>query len=677
MNNINAPINTNNFNRVIMNEFPNKDKTKMIEYPNYAYNNINFNNYKSFRVNIDSRFRKRIPLHILDNKILSLPQDPLSFKRNSDIITIKCPNHNLTIEDKIILKNVIGDSFYDNINITFFKDSDYVRISLKTLSHNVFEIDQLSNDIFVTLSNISGITSTNNFLNNIPISLLNKTHKVYLVKSSTEIIDAARKIFYIRIPIVAELSNTDFTVNSNGVGFIFQNISNIHINQINSDYPITFNNQQGEIYINEILDNNTIKVRIKNECLRNIDKTGGSNVTLIRIISTTSAYPNSNDYKVNIGVNLSNVEYIKLLSTEIPNSDKIIRDFPESRRNNKLYWQIAEDGETIYDLDITPGNYGANCLAEEIAIQWNKVTRNLRTTSNTSSTKSNLNRVNVFIDTLTNIVTFKAFSIFTLELAIKKSKAEFPDGLVRVIIEHPNHGLSPGDEITIEGALSSEGIPRQIINSTFIIESLIDSNQYVIKLPSHNVSSGEINYGGSSISVLTPVKFRLLFDRPGTVGDILGFRNVNTKTAITPFVTSISNNMAYEQDYFVNEVGLQIANDSYQRVTNNILKLYGDNYIILTCDAILDDVKVGALDGQLAKLFLSKPPGDIIYNEFSQLNFHLKKEKTNISELHFTFNYPDGTPFDFNGLDHSFTLEIFTRLNQVENSNVNSKMTPL
>ena len=60
-----------------------------------------------------------------------------------------------------------------------------------------------------------------------------------------------------------------------------------------------------------------------------------------------------------------------------------------------------------------------------------------------------------------------------------------------------------------------------------------------------------------------------------------------------------------------------------------------------------------------------------------QLNFYPKKEKTTLSELEFSFSYPDGTPYDFNGLDHSFTLEIFTRLSQVENSNINSKMTPI
>ena len=675
MENLTNNINTNNFNRYLMNKIDEKDDTKLVT-PDYAYNNIDYNNYKSVRVNIDSTFRKKIPMHILNNKIFSLPKNPLTFFNNSRVVSINCPNHNLTIEDKIILKNVVGENFFDNIKLTFYKESNYVKIELDTVIHNIFSSDKLSNDLFVTIRGVSGITSTNNFLNNVPINLLNKTHKIFLTKSNTEVPDPNRKYFYIQIPISAELSNPTFIVSSRGVSFVFQNIGNIHINEINADYPISFNNSQGELNIFEIVDENNIKINLKKECTRDISNTGGDNITLIKILSTASAYPYSNNYKINLGVNLSNVEYIKLISTEIPNSDKIIRDFPESRRNNKVFWEIAEDGDILYELEITPGNYGASCLAEEIAMQWNKVTRQLRTTTSTSSTKSDLNRVTVTIDTLTNIVTFFAFSVYTLSMALTRSKAEFPDGLKRVIVAHPNHGLSPGDQITIEGALSTDTIPRASLNSTFEIESLIDAHQYVIKIPSHNSNTSEVTFGGGSINVLTPVKFRLLFDRPGTVGNLLGFRNVNTKTAISPFVTSFSNNMAYELDYFVNEVGIQIANDSYSKVSNNILQLYGDNYIILTCDAIQDDVKVGKLDGQLAKLFLSKPPGEVIYNQFAQLNYHLKKEKTNISELEFSFSYPDGVPYDFNGLDHSFTLEIFTRLNQVNNSNINSNMTP-
>ena len=121
MENFTNNINTNNFNRYLMNKIDEKDETKLVT-PDYAYNNINYNNYKSVRVNIDSTFRKKIPMHILNNKIFSLPKNPLTFFNNSRVVSINCPNHNLTIEDKIILKNVVGENFFDNIKLTFYNN---------------------------------------------------------------------------------------------------------------------------------------------------------------------------------------------------------------------------------------------------------------------------------------------------------------------------------------------------------------------------------------------------------------------------------------------------------------------------------------------------------------------------------------------------------------------------
>ena len=59
MENLTNNINTNNFNRYLMNKIDEKDETKLVT-PDYAYNNIDYNNYKSVRVNIDSTFRKKI-----------------------------------------------------------------------------------------------------------------------------------------------------------------------------------------------------------------------------------------------------------------------------------------------------------------------------------------------------------------------------------------------------------------------------------------------------------------------------------------------------------------------------------------------------------------------------------------------------------------------------------------
>ena len=46
-----------------------------------------------------------------------------------------------------------------------------------------------------------------------------------------------------------------------------------------------------------------------------------------------------------------------------------------------------------------------------------------------------------------------------------------------------NHGLSAGDEITLQNCISTLLIPSTILNSSHIIEYVIDINNYAIKLP--------------------------------------------------------------------------------------------------------------------------------------------------------------------------------------------------
>ena len=138
MNGNETPINTNNFNRTYINKL-NENKSLNHQPPNFGTLLPDLNKYKTVRVNIDSRFRKKNPLHILNNKILSLPKNPLTFKFNSSVVSINSPDHGLTIEDKIILKNVVGENYYDNIKLTFYKNSNYVKIELDTVVHNLYE----------------------------------------------------------------------------------------------------------------------------------------------------------------------------------------------------------------------------------------------------------------------------------------------------------------------------------------------------------------------------------------------------------------------------------------------------------------------------------------------------------------------------------------------------------
>ena len=79
-----------------------------------------------------------------------------------------------------------------------------------------------------------------------------------------------------------------------------------------------------------------------------------------------------NNHIINLNKTFYNVYKIKLISTEFPNTEKIIKDTPLNRQNNKLFWQIIGDGNHIYDIDITPGNYDIQGLISEMQNQIQK-----------------------------------------------------------------------------------------------------------------------------------------------------------------------------------------------------------------------------------------------------------------------------------------------------------------
>ena len=82
----------------------------------------------------------------------------------------------------------------------------------------------------------------------------------------------------------------------------------------------------------------------------------------------------------------------------------------------------------------------------------------------------------------------------------------------------------------------------------------------------------------------------MFFDRPDTPGNLLGFRHVGMSNAITSFEYVISNNVAYDEDFFQDSVGKDITYDSTTReVQNNVLSLSGDNYIIMSCNIFKDN----------------------------------------------------------------------------------------
>ena len=89
-------------------------------------------------------------------------------------------------------------------------------------------------------------------------------------------------------------------------------------------------------------------------------------------------------------------------------------------------------------------------------------------------------------------------------------------------------------------------------------------------------------------------------------------------------------------------------------------------------DIVIGDMSnTGPVDNIYAKIDLSAPPGNILFNTFisNGKNF-LDTPLRSLRELEFFFKDQDGSPFDFIDSDHSFTLEIVSQVHRTAGNSV-------
>jgi hypothetical protein len=605
------------------------------------------------RINIDSRHRNKTPINTYGEDTFYLSNVISTFK-DSNIITIFQPNHPFQLEDKISIINVqsIKTKLINPLEIT--KDINFIKIKQP---HNFFEGYDKYNDIYVKISGIKGNTRNYSFINNqIPIILLNKIHKIYFKRSNTDDIDP--NFFFIQIPI-NPLQNYIDGIDSpfdNIVLTEFQNLNGIPLNLINADYPLNIDKRQG-FHIITNTTNNTYTLNLKTRSILNQQNIGGD-IIIRKIIDSKEGFPNPNNYIISMKRTFRNITKIQLISSEFPNTISQIVKFQDSTpfsdtintsKNDKLYWQNAEDGDYIYSIEIDSGNYTPLSLASHIQDKINLVQRvNLLTSieddpENNKIINSPFHQSIIDINESTSVVSIKLFKkdIIKRNLTIEENQDD-PDKPI-ILINHKNHFLQVGDKIIISNALGTNGIKADIINNEHIITQVINKDNYNIILPSVNLFSDiEDTKGGVSVTILSPLHFRMFFDKDDTVGNILGFSNVGDKSSITPFVTEVRNNIPYENSIPENSVGNISPSRTDTYIQNGILNFNTVPYFIIQSNISENSLTTGNITNVLAKILLDGNKNDILYNTFVTLEREFEKPISEMSEIEFTILNPDG-----------------------------------
>jgi hypothetical protein len=657
---------------------------------------------KTSLLNIDSSSRNINPKNIFETDTHNLPTDPITINKDSNIITINYPNHNFKVNDNIAILNVEG--FSTILQNTFYLINNFNYLLIK-LENNYIDINY-NQDLFINIElvdlYIQQNTTQNNllslstyyYINNIPINYILGIKKIVLINNLIN-----NNIKLLITPILFEIfETTDLNIINNSLILIelpfnyiniindyfkinqtfkisYLQIGGIDLGYINSNFPINNINYQSCQIITNIIDDNHFQITINYKSFFN-STFGGNNVQVLKIINTINGYPYINKYTIHLKKAFNNVTSIRLISSEIPFVDDTIK----ININNKLYWQNIEDGDNIYSISLSEGFYSTDTLITNLTNNMNSV---LRITSNKNNIINKYNNFNIIFDPLIQSISFTSYNLINLPncLSIRNEIINSEKYFI-LNISHPNNYVQIGDIITI--SLSNNITFNNSINdSTYQIisidQSYINKNHIIysvdIETQSYNIIIGKfteikttiVNYflnGGETVYIQSNTKFRFLFNKQDTLGNILGFKNVGDLYSITDFKSTINNQDNYIYNNNLNSVG-DIINYS-----NGFINLSGNNNYILMYLNDIEYICNNNIPSCFAKILLSGNPGDILFNTFVPQPVSVYSKNFPIQTLYdinISYVYGDGTNVNFRNINHSFTLEITEELSKNQN----------
>ena len=236
-------------------------------------------------------------------------------------------------------------------------------------------------------------------------------------------------------------------------------------------------------------------------------------------------WPTPSHYRVLLKRNFTNVKEIKLKSTEFPNTQQLIRSTPLSQANNRVFWNIEDDGDQLYVATLVPGSYDATSFAKELSSAMSTV---LRSNTTLTSLEERQQNFTVSIDTITDIVSFSSvtFNAYSTPFTVT-----FGSNVVRVISNEIAKNISAGDRIVIEEAVDIGGIPDTDLNGEHIVTEVRGENEFRFEADS-TATSTVTQSGGTAVQIGKGLRFKLLWSREGTPADILGFEQEDTDFAL-------------------------------------------------------------------------------------------------------------------------------------------------
>lgn len=673
--------------------------------------------YDVHYLHIDSSDRQIQPIMEIA-EYYSLSDNPILTTELSNKIFINHPEHPFQVEDKITIDGLAPsvyklrvDPSQNILPISFVSGQSCMAINF---AHGIPEIHKAAselNNLFIQISEFTNVGSSGNasYYGNITITFINDVHKFFLEDASRGLLYSP-DMMYVELPYTYDTSPGTPTTLASYFNISLYYINGIPMNSINAQYPTDIYHNSYYQIIREVTSNGYY-INLGSNALAS-GYIGGKSIRIGQISDFSGGFPEPNHYILPLERIYKNVISVRLLSTEFPNSEYVVKNYPTTSQNNKIYWQNYEDGAYIYSVEIPPGKYTPTSLISILESKFYDTQRVYYPSVTQNYTNHSYMQISINTDTDTSTISSFKETILSRAFAnmyyvltdpthtplpwdhtfVPVASTSAGDPVITqndpsqlypifILVQYDNHGLklntmyethvagqeyvpngTSGDMLIITGTTTYKGVPSAKIDGTYEafapnLELGYDKlNYFMIKLQPLDIGQytkrDEAQKGGI-FYIYTPNLFRLLFNYSDTIGKLLGFPNVGETYAVTKYASSISNKDPYQPD-------ISPAQLADATTPGNAVMLCGYNYILMECMELPVVESLGKVKDAFSKILLVGVPGKICFNTFVCTPKIFYEPIQELSQLTLSFYAPGGELYDFNGLDHSFTLEITT-----------------
>lgn len=256
----------------------------------------------------------------------------------------------------------------------------------------------------------------------------------------------------------------------------------------------------------------------------------------------------------------------------------------------------------------------------------------------------------------------------------------FTYGNLFVVQTQLPHGLiTSGSIIRFSETQTSANIN---LNVGHKIINVIDSDEFIIGTTTGSSLSSPITSG--IIGFNQEFKLYNIKDIGGIPGD-----NFNNKTFTIREIIDENNFKFYTNDFFASNTESGGGNSAYisslihgfngiqtntkDNILNRSINLQGENYSFLCCPQLSTMMNTGDVKNIFARIILDQSPGSMVFSYLSNPKIFDQVPLDKLDELEFSMLNYDGTLYEFNDLDYSFTLQIIENLDVTDSFNVSSK----